>query len=173
MSREIKASATPLANRLRAFVAERRLDARIDSNVLSLFADLAIRAEAVDNAGSEAEVAREALTNGLGWLELAYAGGDAQERDDIQLGSDYAVISGAVEMLPGVMEAHRLGCRLELDPDDCSLWMCRRGFADVDHKARWEHVRPQKGEDFLGAIRLVACVLAGTEKTATSAPGVQ
>jgi hypothetical protein len=147
-----KEGATPLADRLRAFVAARTVDERMSSTTRSIIIDLADRAEIVDLAEAELQVAKKMLAIGIGWLENAYDTRDAAIPLDMEIALCLLTIRGPVEMLPGLREANILGCHIKIDEFDCKLWMCRHASKDPK-RPNWEELRPKHGEDFLAAVR--------------------
>jgi hypothetical protein len=152
VNRQQKEGATPLADRLRAFVAARTVDERMSSTMRSIVIDLADRAEIVDLAEPELQVAKEMLAIGIGWLENAYDTRGAGMPLDMAIATCLLTIRGPVEMLPGLREANLLGCQIEIDEFDCKLWMCRHASKDRK-RPNWEELRPKHDEDFLDAVR--------------------
>lgn len=167
MSRKAQRTTMLLANRLRAFVANRIVDDRMNVELRKYVTELAKGAEAVDMSGPDSHVAKKMLAIGIEWLEDAY---DSQRPLGADVVTFLLVIGGAVQMLPGVREAIRLGCQIELDDEDHNLWMCVRASADSG-PPDWEFLRPQQEEDFIAAVRRVAKTLKQSDRAASEEAG--
>jgi hypothetical protein len=168
MSRNKQRTTMPLANRLRAFVAKRVVDRRMNVELCRYVTELAIGAEAVDISGPDLHVAKKMLAIGVEWLEDAYV---SQQPQIMQVAVLLAGIAGAVHILPGLREANRLGCEIELDEEDHNLWMCVRASADSG-PPNWEFLRPQQEEDFIAAVRRVAKKLKESDRAASEEAGL-
>jgi hypothetical protein len=154
MSRAKNIKATPRADRLRDFVAAGALDERMNVERRSYVCDLASGAAIVDLLGSEFKIAKQMLSIGIEWLENSYDGRVSREPTDIDIAIYLHAIESSIGSLPGFFEAHRLGCKIEMDDYDCKLWMSMRARED-----NWEQLRPERNEDFLAAVRRVAKTL--------------
>lgn len=167
MSRKAKRTTLPLANRLRALVANRVVDGRMNVELREYVTELARGADAVDMSGPDSHVAKKMLAIGIEWLEGAY---ESQQQLSIDVAILLSVIAGAVHILPGLREANRLGCQIELDDEDLNLWMCVRAGPASGPPDR-EFLRPQQGEDFIAAVRRVAKTLKESDRAVSEEAG--
>jgi hypothetical protein len=155
MSKVKHIKATPRADRLRDFVAARAHDERMNFERRSFVSDLASGAAIVDLLGSEFKIAKQMLSIGIEWLEGAYDGRVGREPTDMDIATFLHMIEGSIRSLPGVFEAHRVGCDIKLDDYDCKLWMSMRASEDP-RVPSCVQLRFEPNEDFLAAVRRVA-----------------